>query len=151
MNTEEKTGYETISPNPSERVVFSSPTQSRAHMNTNNTVNSLATAQRWLKMPCGTLRRTGPIEIDVFQVCIGPQQTEWRWRLWGEKGGFRSILAAGEGCEKDSEAIYQAGQAEIEHRLRAELHGSAESVLWGPSGLIAATMRCVDAVQHYRP
>ena len=99
-------------------------------------------------MPCGTLRRTGPIEIDVFQVCIGPQHTEWRWRLWGEKGGFRSILAAGEGCETDSEAIYQAGQAEIEHRLRAELHGSAESVLWGPSGLIAATMRCVDAVQH---
>jgi hypothetical protein len=28
MNTEEKTGYETISPDPSERVVFSSPSQS---------------------------------------------------------------------------------------------------------------------------
>lgn len=34
----------------------------------------------------------------------------------------------------------------IEDKLRADLRGHPDSELWGESGLIAATMRCVDAV-----
>ena len=36
--------------------------------------------------------------------------------------------------------------AGIEERLRGELGGHPDSELWGDAGLIAATMRCVDAL-----
>ena len=36
--------------------------------------------------------------------------------------------------------------AEIEDRMRSELGGLPDSELWGEAGLIAATMRCVDAL-----
>lgn len=36
--------------------------------------------------------------------------------------------------------------AEIEDRMRVELGGHPDSKLWGDAGLIAATMRCVDAL-----
>ena len=36
--------------------------------------------------------------------------------------------------------------AEIENKMRVELGGHPDSELWGGSGLIAATMRCVDAL-----
>jgi hypothetical protein len=36
--------------------------------------------------------------------------------------------------------------AEIEAKMRAELGGHPNSQLWGEAGLIAATMRCVDAL-----
>ena len=35
---------------------------------------------------------------------------------------------------------------QLEGRLRVELGGHPESELWGDTGLIAATMRCVDAL-----
>jgi hypothetical protein len=35
----------------------------------------------------------------------------------------------------------------IEAKLRIALHGHPNSELWGDAGLIAATMRCVDAVE----
>ena len=35
---------------------------------------------------------------------------------------------------------------QLEGRLRVELGGHPDSELWGDSGLIAATMRCVDAL-----
>jgi hypothetical protein len=36
--------------------------------------------------------------------------------------------------------------AEIEDKMRIELRGHPDSELWGDAGLIAATMRCVDAL-----
>jgi hypothetical protein len=36
--------------------------------------------------------------------------------------------------------------AEIEDKMRVELGGHPNSKLWGEAGLIAATMRCVDAL-----
>jgi hypothetical protein len=36
----------------------------------------------------------------------------------------------------------------IEAKLRMELRGHPDSELWGDAGLIAATMRCVDAVEE---
>ena len=36
--------------------------------------------------------------------------------------------------------------AEIEAKMRGELGGHPDSELWGDAGLIAATMRCVDAL-----
>lgn len=36
--------------------------------------------------------------------------------------------------------------AEIEDKMRIELRGYHDSKLWGDAGLIAATMRCVDAL-----
>ena len=36
---------------------------------------------------------------------------------------------------------------EIEDNVRTALGGAPTSNLWGPAGLLAATMRCVDAVQ----
>ena len=36
--------------------------------------------------------------------------------------------------------------AEIEDKMRVELGGHPNSELWGEAGLIAATMRCVDAL-----
>jgi hypothetical protein len=36
----------------------------------------------------------------------------------------------------------------IEAKLRIELRGHPDSELWGDAGLIAATMRCVDAVEE---
>jgi hypothetical protein len=36
--------------------------------------------------------------------------------------------------------------AEIEDKMRIELRGYYDSKLWGEAGLIAATMRCVDAL-----
>jgi uncharacterized coiled-coil DUF342 family protein len=36
--------------------------------------------------------------------------------------------------------------AEIEDKMRIELRGYHDSKLWGEAGLIAATMRCVDAL-----
>lgn len=36
--------------------------------------------------------------------------------------------------------------AEIEDKVREELGGHPDSELWGEAGLIAATMRCVDAL-----
>jgi hypothetical protein len=38
--------------------------------------------------------------------------------------------------------------AEIEAKMRAELGGHPDSELWGDAGLIAATMRCVDALDE---
>jgi hypothetical protein len=35
---------------------------------------------------------------------------------------------------------------EIEDKMRVQLRGHPESELWGDAGLIAATMRCVDAL-----
>ena len=35
---------------------------------------------------------------------------------------------------------------QLEERLRVELGGHPDSELWGDAGLIAATMRCVDAL-----
>jgi len=39
-------------------------------------------------------------------------------------------------------------QRKIEDRLRMELGGHPDSELWGDTGLIAATMRCVDALDE---
>ena len=36
---------------------------------------------------------------------------------------------------------------EVENSVRAQLGGAPTSVLWGPAGLLAATMRCVLALQ----
>ena len=36
--------------------------------------------------------------------------------------------------------------AGIENKMRGELGGHPDSELWGDAGLIAATMRCVDAI-----
>lgn len=36
----------------------------------------------------------------------------------------------------------------IEAKLRIELRGHPDSEIWGGAGLIAATMRCVDAVDE---
>jgi hypothetical protein len=38
--------------------------------------------------------------------------------------------------------------AGIEDKIRLELGGHPDSELWGEAGLIAATMRCVDAVSE---
>jgi hypothetical protein len=38
--------------------------------------------------------------------------------------------------------------AEIEDKMRIELRGYSDSKLWGEAGLIAATMRCVDALEE---
>ena len=38
--------------------------------------------------------------------------------------------------------------AEIEDKMRVELGGHPNSKLWGEAGLIAATMRCVDALDE---
>ena len=38
--------------------------------------------------------------------------------------------------------------AEIEAKMRGELGGHPDSELWGDAGLIAATMRCVDALDE---
>jgi hypothetical protein len=38
--------------------------------------------------------------------------------------------------------------AEIEDKMRIELRGYYDSKLWGEAGLIAATMRCVDALEE---
>ena len=37
-------------------------------------------------------------------------------------------------------------QERVEEQLRIALDGHPESELWGENGLIAATMRCVDAI-----
>jgi hypothetical protein len=37
---------------------------------------------------------------------------------------------------------------EVENSVRAQLGGAPTSVLWGPAGLLAATMRCVIALQE---
>ena len=37
-------------------------------------------------------------------------------------------------------------QERVEEQLRIALDGHPESELWGDNGLIAATMRCVDAI-----
>ena len=47
--------------------------------------------------------------------------------------------------QKDIEAINDR-RDNFEERLRVELGGHPDSELWGDAGLIAATMRCVDAL-----
>jgi hypothetical protein len=37
---------------------------------------------------------------------------------------------------------------DLEAKLRIELRGHPDSELWGDAGLIAATMRCVDALDE---
>lgn len=54
-----------------------------------------------------------------------------------------AIVALAYKAERD-EARKQL--AEIENRMRSELGGHPNSELWGEAGLIAATMRCVDAL-----
>ena len=39
-------------------------------------------------------------------------------------------------------------QERVEEQLRIALDGHPESELWGEHGLIAATMRCVDAIDQ---
>jgi hypothetical protein len=39
-------------------------------------------------------------------------------------------------------------RTDLEAKLRIELRGHPDSELWGDAGLIAATMRCVDALDE---
>jgi hypothetical protein len=64
-------------------------------------------------------------------------------------------LAKGQCCEHLGAELHEATRerdeardalAEIEDKMRVELGGHPDSELWGGSGLIAATMRCVDAL-----
>ena len=42
--------------------------------------------------------------------------------------------------------MFGCSQERVEEQLRIALDGHPESELWGENGLIAATMRCVDAI-----
>ena len=42
--------------------------------------------------------------------------------------------------------MFGCSQERVEEQLRIALDGHPESELWGENGLIAATMRCVEAV-----
>jgi hypothetical protein len=57
-------------------------------------------------------------------------------------------IAEGRGRTDDDEqlAIVTAQRDGMEEKLRIELRGYHDSKLWGEAGLIAATMRCVDAL-----
>jgi|688.fasta_scaffold235526_2 hypothetical protein len=54
-------------------------------------------------------------------------------------------IAEGRGRTDDDEQL-TAQRDGMEEKLRIELRGHPDSELWGDAGLIAATMRCVDAL-----
>ena len=54
-------------------------------------------------------------------------------------------IAEGRGRTDDEEQL-TAQRDGMEEKLRIELRGHPDSELWGDAGLIAATMRCVDAL-----
>ena len=65
--------------------------------------------------------------------------------------GTEEINAAVELRQKLASALVERDEAReelagIENKMRVELGGHPDSELWGEAGLIAATMRCVDAV-----
>jgi hypothetical protein len=64
--------------------------------------------------------------------------------MWSELGWTVDIDFSRKLERERDEAREQL--AEIEDKMRGELGGHPDSELWGDAGLIAATMRCVDAL-----
>jgi len=68
------------------------------------------------------------------------------------KNGFSSLIEycyANDMAKLERELTAVTEQRDgIEAKLRIELRGHPDSELWGDTGLIAATMRCVDALDE---
>lgn len=73
----------------------------------------------------------------------------------GSKGGkaktdrkSKAARANGrKGGRPKNKSHFAAGFQHAENLVRSALRGHSDSELWGENGLLAATMRCVDAVQ----
>ena len=61
---------------------------------------------------------------------------------------LESALAKARAAKIDAEIDAKIATVRVENRVRFALEGALTSELWGPNGLIAATMRCVHAVQE---
>lgn len=74
---------------------------------------------------------TPPNQQDID----APRDEEWEWT----------------GCSGSSDAEKYAephgSKERVEEQLRVALNGHSDSELWGEHGLIAATMRCVEAIE----
>jgi hypothetical protein len=64
---------------------------------------------------------------------------------WSDSHGWIVDLDSARRLERERDEAREQ-LAEIEDKMRVELGGHPNSELWGDAGLIAATMRCVDAL-----
>jgi hypothetical protein len=60
---------------------------------------------------------------------------------------LESELAKAKRAQVSAEVDANVATLSVENRVREALEGAPTSDLWGPAGLIAATMRCVHALQ----
>ena len=66
------------------------------------------------------------------------------WSDMDESERVKLVRAMRESIRKSVQHVTD----EIENSVRAQLGGAPTSELWGPAGLLAATMRCVIALQE---
>ena len=97
-------------------------------------------------MPSSVERTTEPA-APVSALALGTGSGDELFELKFRVLQLSSQLADAKRAQIEAELETKLATMRVEYRVREALEGAPSSELWGPAGLIAATMRCVHALQ----
>jgi len=85
--------------------------------------------------------------VDKYGGIGSKEQDSAFWKGFRKAANAYANVQAKRICDLENALVEEKKNSnKIEDNLRVELRGHPDSELWGDAGLIAATMRCVDAV-----
>jgi len=96
---------------------------------------------------------TMPKNVQAFVNKYGrigsKEQDATFWKEFRKAANAYADVQAKRICDLEHALTAVTAQRDgMEEKLRIELRGYPDSELWGDAGLIAATMRCVDALEE---